>query len=55
MPTVGGTALAGSGGGNVYISVGNIIVPKGTTAEQSEAIIKDLGKKAKRRGARSFR
>lgn len=46
MPTVGGgLAMAGGGGGNVYI--GTLTVPPGTSNEQIDYIMKEIGKRTK--------
>ena len=49
-PTLG-FAGAGAGGGNVFIE--NINVPPGTTREQADAIMIEIAKASKRRGAQS--
>lgn len=43
----------GGGGGNVYIE--NLNVPPGTTREQVDAIMKEIGKRSMLRGARATR
>lgn len=53
VPTVGGSpSFAGAGGGNVNINTVN--VPPGTTREQVETVMREIGKASKRRGASSI-
>jgi len=49
----GGMALsaAGAGGGNTAITIQNLNVPPGTTREQVDAIMAELGKRVRARGA----